>query len=134
MITRKERRAAEHAARKAARKAGFPVKTPTPQPIETPETATTAIPEPGEPFPSFESISQAQLDANRRNAQFSKGPLSPETRAISAQNHTSHGLARHDNGTFRLLTSESAETFAAFKQALIDEHKPATETESDSRQ
>ena len=76
------------------------------------------------------TTSQAQIDANRRNAQFSTGAKSPETRAISAQNHSSHGLARHENGTFRLLTTESAESFAAFKKALIDEHKPATETET----
>ncbi len=52
MITRKERRAAEHAARKAARKAGFPIAEP--QPIETPdaEQYSAPFPNPGEPFPA----------------------------------------------------------------------------------
>ena len=140
MMNRKERRAAEHAARKAARKAGFPTETPKTEPIETPAAATADIPEPGEPFPSFESLcpdnevsegpSAAQLEANRRNAQHSTGAKSPETRAISAQNHTIHGLARHQNGTFRLLTTEDPEAFAAFKQSLLDEHQPTSETET----
>jgi hypothetical protein len=39
-------------------------------------------------------------------------------------------LARHSNGTFKLLENENAEAFAASKQALLDEHLPATETES----
>jgi hypothetical protein len=89
MISRKERRAAEHAARKAARKAGFP-STP-PQPVTVTLSATAApkqekepesfilvgISEPGIPFPSFKEISPAKLAANRANAQHSTGAKSP---------------------------------------------------------
>ena len=127
MMNRKERRAAEHAARKAARKAGFPMPAEA-QSAELPGAASA--PEPGEPFPSFESISAAQLEANRRNAQHSTGAKSPETRAISAQNHTIHGLARHQNGTFRLLTTEDPEAFQTLKQSLLNDHQPTSETET----
>jgi hypothetical protein len=41
-----------------------------------------------------------------------------------------HGLARHQNGSFKLVASESQDAFDSFKQALVDEHQPATETES----
>jgi hypothetical protein len=156
MSARKIRRAAEHQARKAARKAGFvhnptqtiPVAAVAP-PQEQPESEIraastslsctsppeqnfflTSIPEPGFPLPSLASISPARLTANRENAQHSTGAKSPETRAITAQNHTIHGLARHQNGTFKLLSSEDSNGFEALKQSLLDEHQPATETES----
>jgi hypothetical protein len=118
-MTRTERRAAEHKERKLARKAGFP--TP---PVECPE--------PGSPFPSLASltnISHARLTANRANAQLSTGPITEAGRATSSQNHTIHGLARH-NGAFKLLASEDAAGFEALKQSLAAEHLPTTETES----
>src|SRR6202020_2214161 len=34
------------------------------------------------------------------------------------------------NGTFKLLSTEDATVYQAFKQSLVDEHKPTTETES----
>jgi hypothetical protein len=143
MSARKIRRAAEHKARKLARKAGLPYNPP--QPATTApaavqdtikETAAVdailegSIPEPGIPFPSLAAISPARLAANRANTQFSTGPKLPETRAISAQNHTIHGLARHQNGNFKLLSSEDSHGFEALKQSLFDEHQPATPTES----
>jgi hypothetical protein len=88
------------------------------------------IPEPGYPFPSLKEISPAKLAANRLNAQKSTGPLSETTRAVSAQNHLLHGLARHQNTNFKLVNSERPEAFAALKQALETEHAPTTETES----
>ena len=87
------------------------------------------IPEPGLPFPSLSSISPAQLAANRANAQHSTGPITPEGRAISSQNRTTHGLARH-NGAFQLLSTEDPNGFEALKAALAEEHGPSTETES----
>jgi hypothetical protein len=79
MMTRKERRAAEHAARKADRKSGFP----TPEPVvanntttEEPVTAQAA----GEVKPQ---ISDAQLAANRANAQLSTGPSAASLKKTS---------------------------------------------------
>jgi len=104
-MDRKQRRAAAHKERKLARKAGFPAPPPV---IEIPN---------------------AQLAANRANAQHSTGPTTEAGRAASSQNHTIHGLARH-NGVFKLLASEDPHGFEALKAALAAEHLPNTETES----
>jgi len=136
MSARTIRRAAERHALKQARKAGFPVQsTPTPAVEPPPNTvedasSSSVIPEPGSPFPSLDEISPARLAANRANAQFLTGAKSPETKATCAQNHTIHGLARHENGNFKILTSEDANAFEAFKQSLIEEHAPTTPTQS----
>jgi hypothetical protein len=74
-------------------------------------------------------VSDAQLTANRANAQLSTGPKSDAGRAISSQNRTTHGLARH-NGSFVLLSSEDPNGFEALKASLAAEHQPSTETES----
>ena len=134
-MDRKQRRAAAHKERKLARKAGFPTETQitsAPAPAAPPPPTAIEIPEPGFPFPSLASltnISAARLAANRANAQQSTGPITESGRATSAQNHTIHGLARH-NGTFKLLPSEDSAGFEALKQSLAEEHLPTTETES----
>jgi len=124
-MNRKERRAAAHTDRKLARKAGFPtpqsIQPPpaaTQEPVVTPETPKAAAP-----------ISDAQLTAKRANAQLSCGPKTEAGRAVSSQNRTTHGLARH-NGTFVLLSSEDPNGFEALKASLAEEHRPTTETES----
>ena len=121
MAPRDLRRAVERQARKAARKAGFPI----PQPI--PSSSAVAPQEPPAPEPSA-TISPARLNANRANAQLSTGP-SLAGRAISCLNHTLHGLARHTNGTFKLLTTEDPAGFEALTQSLLDEHQATTPTE-----
>ena len=73
-------------------------------------------------------ISQAKLEANRKNAKLSTGPSAAGI-AASCQNHTIHGLARHSNGTFKLLTSEDPDGFEALKASLATEHTPITPTE-----
>jgi hypothetical protein len=86
MMTRKERRAAEHATRKADRKSGFP----TPEPVvannnieaEEPVTAPEAKPE----------ISEAQLAANRANAQLSTGATSEAGKKKVSLNALKTGL------------------------------------------
>ena len=125
-MNRKERRAAAHKDRKLARKAGFPApQTPAPAPV--PELPFV-VPASENPKP-IAPISGAQLNANRANALHSTGPRSETGRAISSQNRTTHGLARH-NGTFLLLPSEDPNGFEALKASLANEHQPSTETES----
>jgi hypothetical protein len=125
-MNRKERRAAAHKDRKLARKAGFP--TPAPTPLPTPEPPVVVVPAPEPPKP-VAPISDAQLAANRANAQHSTGPKTETGRAISSQNRTTHGLARH-NGVFVLLPTEDPHGFEALKASLAAEHQPSTETES----
>ena len=128
-MNRTERRAAAHKERKLARKAGFPT------PAVAPPSTLEGIPEPGAPLPSLASItrtarpiSPAQLNANRGNAQHSTGPTTSAGRATSSQNHTSHGLARH-NGHFALLSTENGPAFDSLKKSLAGEHQPSTPTE-----
>jgi hypothetical protein len=72
--------------------------------------------------------SEAQLAANRANAQHSTGPRTETGRATSAQNHTTHGLARH-NGAFLILATEDHNGFEALKAGLVAENQPTTEIE-----
>jgi hypothetical protein len=118
-MNRTERRAAAHKDLKLARKAGFP----TPHPIPPPAAATQPAVVPETP------ISDAQLTANRANAQLSSGPKTDAGRAVSSQNRTTHGLARH-NGAFVLLSTEDPNGFEALRASLAAEHQPSTETES----
>ncbi len=129
---RKLRREAERHARKLARKASKtvpqqPQPSPAvdavePEPSVAPPT-TDQQPPPATPRPVS---SAARVAANQANAQKSTGPKSTVN---SSQNHTIHGLARH-NGAFRLLASEDPLGFEALKQRLTEEHRPTTETES----
>jgi hypothetical protein len=50
---------------------------------------------------------QAQFHANRRNAQASTGPRTPEGKAASSANATRHGLS----AAFRVLPNENQEEF-----------------------
>jgi low affinity Fe/Cu permease len=75
------------------------------------------------------AVSPERLAANRANAKLSTGP-GPIGLAVSCLNHTIHGLARHSNGTFKLLTSEDPAGFEALKKSLAAEHQASTTTES----
>ncbi len=70
--------------------------------------------------------SEAQLAANRENAQHSTGPASETGKAASSKNAVRHGLAGH---AFVLLEWEHAEDFDRLQQALREEHQPTTPTE-----
>ncbi|HZS55793.1 MAG TPA: hypothetical protein VFA65_15440, partial [Bryobacteraceae bacterium] len=59
--------------------------------------------------------SEAQLAANRENAQHSTGPASETGKAASSKNAVRHGLAGH---AFVLLEWEHAEDFDRLQQAL----------------
>ncbi|MHC4619345.1 MAG: hypothetical protein ACYTEQ_16490 [Planctomycetota bacterium] len=69
---------------------------------------------------------QAQTLANRRNAQKSTGPRTPEGKAAVSQNAVKHGLlARHT-----VITSESQAEFELYRNEMLAELAPATPMES----
>ena len=67
-----------------------------------------------------------QIEANRRSALLSTGPNTPEGRAAVARNALSHGLAAQNP----LINIEDRAAYQALHQALIDEHRPSTTTQS----
>jgi hypothetical protein len=69
--------------------------------------------------------SQAQIDANRLNAQKSTGPRTPEGRAAVRLNGVTHGLTAET----LVLKGESEDDFKALFESLEAEHQPATPTE-----
>src|SRR5579883_3213844 len=69
---------------------------------------------------------EAQIAANRANAQRSTGPRTEAGKQAVAQNRLEHGLS---GGAFRLLPWESAEEFEALQAGLRAEHQPETVTE-----
>ncbi len=142
-MTRKQRRAAERTATNAAAKVGPPL-DPQPQdhtcnpakgdicnnlecPICVPyftylQSICTSQPTPEQqpPPPPKPSISEAQLAANRRNAQFSTGP-SLENRPKTSQNALKHGLT----GRLVLLPDEDCEMFDEFVSGYAAKFQPA---------
>ena len=107
-----------------------PVAHPQPEEPTTTTTSTAACQQPQQPEQqSKPPISAARLAANQANARKSHGALTPETKLASSLNHTIHGLARHQNGNFRILESEDQAVFASFKQSFLDDHQPSTPTE-----
>jgi hypothetical protein len=70
-------------------------------------------------------VSQSRAEINRQNAQHSTGPRSAEGKLASSRNSLKHGLA---SGTL-LIPGEDAAEFEALRNALIEEHQPASETE-----
>jgi hypothetical protein len=69
--------------------------------------------------------SQAQIDANRRNAQSSTGPTTPEGKAAVAKNAFKHGFRAN---IFRQPMTDP-EDFDHFLADLIAEHQPQTHAE-----
>lgn len=69
--------------------------------------------------------SQKQIDANRRNAQSSTGPRTPEGRAAVRLNALTHGLTAAN----LVLHTEDQEAFEELLQASLDEFDPQTPTE-----
>jgi hypothetical protein len=69
---------------------------------------------------------QVQINANRKNAQRSTGPRTPEGKASAAQNSIKHGLsARH-----AVIASESHAEFATHRDNWLAELAPESLTES----
>jgi len=73
---------------------------------------------------------EAQINANRANAEHSTGPKTEEGKAASSRNHYGHGLSTHTyNDIFFLLPHESSEAYSLLRIRLLDEHRPENETE-----
>ena len=69
--------------------------------------------------------SQAQIEANRRNAQKSTGPTSPEGKAICSQNALKSGIYAFSH----VIRGEDPDEFDALKDAFLEQHKPADPTQ-----
>ena len=63
---------------------------------------------------------QAQITANRRNAQRSTGPRTPEGRAIAAPNSTRHGLLAQG----AIVMGEDVQLFQDRADSLLSDLKP----------
>jgi hypothetical protein len=125
MSKRSERRAAERAAHKANRlhlQAQTPVQAAAaaPQPAEKAFAvgATESIPE--------STASEAQINANRANAQHSTGPTSEAGKQKVSQNRRTHGLA----GEFFFLSTELPADYHALAASVYEEYNPQTDTEA----
>ena len=69
---------------------------------------------------------EAQILANRRNAQQSTGPLTSEGKSVVSQNAIKHGLpAAHD-----VISSESQADFDLYREQMLDELAPVSPMES----
>jgi hypothetical protein len=68
---------------------------------------------------------RAQIAANRRNAQKSTGPKTPQGKAVVAQNAVKHGFTANSP----LLPGEDPDVFEAFKDHLTKELNPKGPTE-----
>jgi len=71
---------------------------------------------------------EAQVAANRANAEHSTGPKTEEGKAASSHNRASHGLS-YVNTYFFLLPCESSYAYDNLLMDLRNEHSPMTRTE-----
>jgi hypothetical protein len=67
--------------------------------------------------------SQAQIEANRRNAGNGHGPNTPRGKGRSSQNAIRHGLT----GRIVVLPTEDMEVYKAFSKELVDSLNPDTQ-------
>ncbi len=71
-------------------------------------------------------LSEAQVIANRRNAQKSTGPRSSQGKAIASQNSIKHGLSAHQ----AVIGSESKAEFEQYRERILGELDPISPMES----
>jgi hypothetical protein len=71
--------------------------------------------------------SPLQLDANRRNAQYSTGPRTQPGKAASSRNATKHNLT---GSTFAILPGEDIDAFEQLSRVYRDEWNPKTPHET----
>jgi hypothetical protein len=69
---------------------------------------------------------EAQIIANRRNAQKSTGPRTPEGKAAVSHNAVKHALLARQ----AVISSESQADFDLYRDQILDELAPATPMES----
>ena len=92
------------------------------------DKAHPIVPSPGyverESAPGGRVRSPKQLQANRKNAQLSTGPKTPEGKSISARNAITHGLWAKEIVLHHKKAGEDPEDFAELHNKLIDDIKP----------
>jgi hypothetical protein len=71
-------------------------------------------------------VTEAQILANRRNAQKSTGPRTPEGKTVVSQNAFKHGLSAGQN----IISSESQADFELYRDLMLAELDPASPMES----
>jgi hypothetical protein len=69
---------------------------------------------------------QKQIEANRKNAQFSTGPRTPEGKETASQNALTHGLTAHT----AVIEGESPEEFDTHRTEMLDHLRPSGPIES----
>ncbi len=70
--------------------------------------------------------SNSQIEANRKNAKHSQGPVTEEGKTASSRNSFQHGLTA---SPMSMMPGEDPQDFMTFRLGVIAEHKPATITE-----
>src|SRR5688572_18996317 len=70
--------------------------------------------------------SQKKIDANRRNAQRSTGPVTDLGKATAKFNALKHGMT----ASTAVLPYEDADSYAELREAFIDTYKPANAVEA----
>ena len=71
----------------------------------------------------------AQIEANRRNAQKSTGPKTPEGKSVASQNALTHGLTASRAGNRAVIACEDREAFEHFRDDMLYEYDPIGPTE-----
>jgi hypothetical protein len=125
MSKRSDRRAAERETNKLAQQQ---LRQPSPAVAQIPESLNPATPVSDVPVPAVATTttSEAQIAANRANAQLSTGPTTEEGKAISARNNTRHGLAGDsDADNFRVLVTEKQSHYDQRLAGFRHEWKPS---------
>lgn len=69
-------------------------------------------------------MSPKQIEANRRNAQKSTGPKTPNGRAVSKRNALKHGILSREVVVHGRCIKESGREFAALRQRFWEDLKP----------
>jgi hypothetical protein len=74
---------------------------------------------------SFHMASDAQLNANKMNAQLSPGPVTDAGKAICAQNALKHGLTSR----MALLPTDDKEAYENLVAIILEKYRPETDPE-----